>query len=312
MKFLLPFVFLFSSSVFALQLRQHAMGDACYLLRQKTSTGLCHPANVARDDEQFFYGNFLFSEGMHQTENWKNVVDGNAKPQQVISLLEDDRVSYLTSETNMGLIGNSWAITFKPYELWAKTRIQNPSNPYAQISAGFAQVLALDFGHYINDSLSVGVKVEGAQMKTLERSFFLTDLLIDGQVDLKPKKETNIVLSPGIAFEPEEAWGSARYSVLAKQSYVDNEFSFYSGVSFQNTGILGAVEWGAGAKFQKSEVKPQAFTHYTLGITTITASLSAEEQTFGAFLKLKSFDSGLSYYVTDSDRALLFQMGFSM
>ena len=212
----------------------------------------------------------------------------------------------------MGLVGNSWAVTFKPYELWAKTRIQNPSNPYAQISAGFAQVLALDFGHYLNKELSVGVKIEGAQMKTLERSFFLTDLLIEDEVNLKPKQESNIVLTPGIAFEPENAWGAARYSALAKQSYIDNEYSFYGGVSFQNEVILGTLEWGAGTKFQKSEVKPQAFTHYTLGITTITASLSTEEQTFSAFLKLKSFDSGLSYFVTDDDRSLLFQMGFSM
>ena len=311
---LLSVYFLGLSEAYALGFREHGMGDACYFIRQKSSLSLCHPANVAREDDQFFYGNFLFSEGVYQSENWKQVIDGHAKPEQVASLLEDDRISYLMSETNLGVVGRSWALGFKPYELWVKTRIQNPSNPYAQIDAGFAQVLDLDFGHYINDELSIGVKVEAAEMKILKQSFFVTDLLLEGEpVDLDPNQVDNVALSPGMAFEPHDAWGDARYSVLWKQSYIDNAGTLYAGVSFVNDFTIGALEWGAGTKLEKSVgAKPQVFTHYKMGITTLTTSLAAAEQTYGAFVKFKSFDSGLSYFVNHDDRSMLFQMGFTL
>jgi hypothetical protein len=305
---------IFSSEAFSLGFREHGMGDACYFIRQKNSLSLCHPANVAREDDQFFYGNFLFSEGINQSENWKNVIDGDAKPEQVASLLEDHRLSYLTSETNLGLVGKSWAIGFKPYELWVKTRIQNASNPYAQIEAGYAQVVALDFGHYLTEELSVGLKVEAADLKTLNRSFFLTDLLLeDSTVDLKPKHTSNVALSPGVSFEPENSWSQARVSVLWKQSYVENLGSLYSGVSFLNDFKVGSLEWGLGTKLEKAvPAKPQVFTHYQLGVTTFTTSIAAVEQTYGAFVKFKGFDSGLSYFVNSDDRVLLFQMGFNL
>lgn len=315
MKFSAFFIFLFlMNQSFALSLREHAMGDACYFIRQKSSFSLCNPANVAREDDQFFYGNFFFSEGVHQSENWKNAIEGNAKAEQIVSLVEDNRISYLTSETNLGLVGKSWAFGFKPYELWVQTRSQNPSNPYVQIQAGLAQVLTLDFGHYLNNELSAGIKVEAAEMKILNRSFFITDLLTENNsVDLEPQKRSHIVVSPGFSFEPENAWSDARYSVQWKQSYVDYSGSLYTGVSFLNNFKLGLIEWGLGTKFKESEdVKPQAFTLFQLGITTLTASLASAEQTYGAFIKLKGFDSGLSYFVTDHDRTLLFQMGFTM
>jgi hypothetical protein len=309
------FIFALSSNfAVALGFRENGMGDACYFIRQKDSLSLCHPANLARSDDQFFYGNFLFSEGVNQSENWKRVIDGNAKPEQVASLLEDNRVSYLTSETNLGIVGRSWALGFKPYELWVRTRIQNPSNPYAQIDAGIAQVLDLDFGHFINDELSVGIKVEAAEMKILKRSFFVTDLLVENPDDANhPKQVDNIAFSPGIAFEPSNAWGQARYSVLWKQSYVNNSGTIYAGLSFLNDFKFGSLEWGAGTKFEKSIAPtPQIFTHYKIGITTLTTSLSSDEQTYGAFIKFKGFDSGLSYYMNSDDRSLLFQMGFTL
>jgi hypothetical protein len=312
MKSLVGLILLLVSHAWALNLREHALGDACYFIREKSSESMCHPTNIAREDDEFFFGDFFFSEGVHQANNWKRVIDGKASPEQIESLLNDSRTSYLMSETNMGLVGRSWAVEFKPYELWAKTQIQNPSNPYAHIDAGFAQVLALDFGHYLNENLSVGVKAEYAQIKTLDRSFFLTDLLAENNsVDLVPRTQNRFAFSPGIAFEPTNAWGNARYSVLWKQSYIDDSNQLYGGVSFLNDFSVGSLEWGLGTKFQESQnVEPLVFSQYRMGITTLTATIARDEQTYAAFLKVKGFDSGLSYFITDEDRTLLFQMGF--
>ncbi len=311
---LLIFSFFIFAQAHGFELREHAMGDTCYFIRQKTSGTRCHPTNVAREDLQFVFGKFLFSEGTHQANNWRRVLEGDATPAQIISLIEDNRESYIANETEIGYVGNSWAISFKPYELWVETRVQNPSYPYAHVDAGIAHVLALDFGHYLNDELSVGVKLEAASMQTLKRSFFVADLAIDPDaVNTDPDQKTHIVASPGIAFEPADAWGDARYSVLWKQSYIESAGVLYAGVSYLHEFTVGTLEWGLGTKFQESvAVRPQIFTYYQIGMTTLTTSISPREQTYGAFLKLKGFDTGLSYYLTDNDRVLFFQFGFTL
>ncbi len=307
-------ILLLTSASWALNLRDQALGDACYFIREKSDLTLCQPTNVAREDNEFFYGNLFFSEGVHQAENWRNVIEGRATPEQILSLIQDNRTSYLMSETNMGIVGRSWALGFKPYELWAKTKIQNPSNPYASVDAGFAQVLSLDFGNYLNEELSVGLKAEAAQLKVLKQSLFLADLLAEGtNVHWQPRQQTRFALSPAAAFEPNGAWGRARYSVMWKQSYVDSTGQIMAGVSFLNDFSMGDLEWGLGTRFQESEpVQPNLFTQYAMGLTTFSASVAKDEQTYAAFLKLKSFDSGLSYFITPGDHTLLFQMGFTM
>ncbi len=305
-------VLMISFQALGYDLRESAMGDTCYFIRKKTSVSICHPANIAREDKQFFFGNFLFSEGFGQAESWRKVIDGDATASQIISLVEDDSQNYIANETELGFVGDSWAVTFKPYEFWVESRIQNPSYPYARFDIGVAQVLGLDFGHFINDELSVGVKVEAAKLQTLKRSFFVPDLAVDSDlVNLEPDHSTQIVASPGIAFEPADAWGAARYSVLWQQSYINSAGILYTGVSFENEFSLGKLEWGLGTKFQKSvATKPQIFTHYELGITTFTTSLASSEQTYGIFLDYKGLESGLAYFNTDNDRTLFFQIGF--
>ena len=198
--------------------------------------------------------------------------------------------------------------------MWAETRVQNPSYPYAYLDVGIAHVLGLDFGHYINKELSVGVKIEAANIQTLKRSFFLADLAVNPDaVDDEPDQTTHIVASPGVSFEPADAWGDARYSVLWKQSYIDSQGILYAGVSFLNDFTVGALEWGLGTKFQKSvATRPQAFAYYSVGMTTLTASVSPREQTYGAFLNLKGFETGLSYFMTSDDRVIFFQFGFTL
>ncbi len=311
---ILLILILLINQAFAFDIRRQAMGDTCYFIRQKKSMSLCQPANIVRDDKQFFFGHFLFSEDMSQSENWRKVVEGKATSREVISLIEDDRENYLSNETEFGFVGQSWAIRFKPYELWVESRIQNPAYPYAQIDSGIAQVIALDFGHYLSHEIAIGLTVESARLETLKKSFFIPDLLVDeDSVEFKPDKKNQIVASPGISFEPIDAWGAARYSALLKQSYVSSTGILYTGVSFENEFVVGRLEWGLGTKFQKSvATKPQVFTHYQIGITTLTTSLSADEQSYGAFLELKGFESGLSYIMTNDQRVLFFQLGLSL
>ena len=53
MKLILGLLF-FATQAHALMMQEHALGESCYFLRQKNSVSLCHPANVAREDDEFF------------------------------------------------------------------------------------------------------------------------------------------------------------------------------------------------------------------------------------------------------------------